>query len=110
MIHPAHDTMRLLLDRAEDNLTNEDLKELAGLADTASEDALRLSQVITDVACLVTGDADAEAPNKVGSFQSPDSVFILLCHIASSLDTIAGMTAVSVEAQDMLTRRHRATT
>lgn len=108
MIHPAHDTMRLLLDRAEDNLTHEDLKELAGLADTASEDALRLSQVITEVACLVAGD-DVEARDKVGSFQSPDSVFILMCHIASSLDTIAGLTAVSVEAQDMLIRRHRAT-
>lgn len=107
MIHPAHDTMRLLLDRAEDNLTHEDLKELAGLADTASDYALDLSRVITGLACLIAGDG--ERKSTVGSFQDADHVFILLGHIASSLDTIAGLTAVSVEARDMLTRRHRAT-
>lgn len=102
MIHPAHDAMRLLIDRASGNLTSADLKELATLADTASDDALRLSRVITGLACLIEGDAEN---GTVGSFREADSVFLLLCHVASSLDVIAGMTAVSVEARDMLIRR-----
>ncbi|MBL8443542.1 MAG: hypothetical protein JNK52_05785 [Zoogloeaceae bacterium] len=109
MIHPTYDTMKLLMSRASDKLSHDDLMELASLADTAADEALHLSGVITNVACLVAGDAGPETKSKVGSFQDHNTVFLLLCHLATSLDTIAGMTEVSVEARDMLTRRHRAT-
>lgn len=105
MIHPAHDAMRLLLDRAEDKLTHDDLRALAMLTESAADAALDLSRVAGGVACLIAGD---EANGTAGNFRNADDAFALLSHVASALDCIAGLVAVGDTARSKLAAREAA--
>lgn len=60
--------LQMLMDRAADHLTDEDLSLLADGADVAQMHAQHLSKVVCGIGCLVASDDDC------GTFQSEDDL------------------------------------
>lgn len=85
-----------LYERAKDSMTIDELKSVGSLVEAAGDEARRLSSVYGGIACLVSADGDA--PLRSGSFQTPDSLFELLCAVANGFDAIASMIEIGQEA------------
>ena len=86
--------MCLLLEKAEPNLTIEQLNWLAnGANEIAFIELDNLHHVVESTACLVATDKEA------GNFTDNDSVSILLHSIANQLDTIRALAETAKDAE-----------
>jgi len=100
MRRPIYESMTLLMQRAEGNLTPADWLQLTDLADAAASEALRLAEVTQSIGCLVS--EDGQSSTRFGSFQNSEDVFGLLCALSHSLETIGAMAEVGSYAASQL--------
>ncbi len=100
MRRPIYESMTLLMQRAEGNLTPADWLQLTDLADAAASEALRLAEVTQSIGCLVS--EDGQSSTRFGSFQNSEDVFALLCSLSHSLETIGAMAEVGSYAASQL--------
>ncbi|MCK2086880.1 hypothetical protein MXC99_01565 [Thauera aromatica] len=103
MRQPIYESMAMLLDKAHDNLTPAEWRQLTELSAAASSEALRLSEVTASLASLVL--ADAKNPERGGHFQNADDVFTLLAALSHSLETVAAMAETGSYAASMPLRQ-----
>lgn len=82
--------LRLLMNRAEPNLTEADLQELGGASDIAALQASNLASMMNGCGALVGNDVDG------GWMQSKEEVSALMWHVASVAEGIAAL----IELQD----------
>lgn len=92
-----------LVDRAADNLTQSELRHLAGFSEVAHLKIQRLRCVAEGVAILVQNDAYAAAP--AGNFRSPESVSLLLLALADLAAQAEAMLTMSQHADDLMELR-----
>lgn len=87
------DSMENLYERAREGLSTEELKALSGLTELAGDEARRLSDVCSNLGCLVSMDGRSDG-TKAGTFQHHDDVSTLLFAIAHSFETISTMASI----------------
>jgi hypothetical protein len=86
--------LALLLERAEENLTPQELNWLSdGIADTVQGELDNLHSVVNGIAGLVSCD------ERAGNFRGTESVSSLMWSVAHQLDVIRGLSALSRDAQ-----------
>lgn len=94
-----------LMERAEANLSDEELSRLEMFADAESQ-AGQLAALCEGIGCLVAADGDSEL--RTGTFQSEDSCSQLLFAIASAANGIRAMARLSEKIADFRIRRQQA--
>lgn len=94
--------LQMLMDRAADHLTDEDLSLLADGVDVAQMHAQHLSEVVCWIGCLVASDETC------GSFQHKAELPGLLFHVGAHADMIANLFQVAGRAESIRLFRREA--
>jgi hypothetical protein len=95
--------LRGLFKRAEDRLTDDELRTMAALIDEAENIVGHLELLCNGIGCLVAADSDREAGESAGNFQSGDDVAAMLWALggmagyAKALMNVAGWAEVARE-------------
>ena len=94
---------RILQQRASSNLTDDDLKAMAGATSFAKGMALEARDVFMGIGCLVNSDE-----GDTGSLSTHDDVPHLLFHAANTFDLIFSLVEMGEDAQHTLNMRSEA--
>ncbi|NMG46583.1 hypothetical protein GO613_00470 [Azoarcus communis] len=96
-MQPFKSAVETIFERAREGLTMDELKELSNLTELASDEARRLSEVCSNLGCLVSMDGQSDG-TKAGTFQHHDDVSTLLFALAHSFETVSTMASIGDSA------------
>lgn len=97
----ASSCLELLMNRAVDHLSADDLQWIAQEGLSHAQGLARDAKAVAvGVACLVAHDAGLGKGSGAGNFQDGDGVFTLLVHLGETFDHVAGLIALSTAASD----------